>query len=320
VTRFLAVLILLVLPALAQMPGVPPGPRVNGVLTTRIDPAQPRLTLSWDAGELPRVSGICWEIKLGPFGGEPHPITLSDEPLREGKFQGARGHGVIDVAGLADGEYYVRYIGMDGKRECTLASEAARFVIIAGNSPNLTRTGPTSTSTPTSTGPVVNAATQRLVPDSINLPLGSVQKFWPPEGATAVSWKVEGGGEIDQNGVYRPPQAIQGLTLPVRVIATLSDGKLAVADVMLLRPARFLGVEPSGIELKAGKQVQFRGQADGMTHSIPTWELVAGPGQLQPSGLYKAPEKLDAPAVVRVRMTWPGVAPQPVVVQITVVP
>lgn len=317
IARFLAALLLLLLPALGQMPGIPAGPRVNGVLTTRVDPARPIVQFSWDAGELPKVKAIEWEIKLGPFGGDIHPITLSDDPLRQGKLTGARGNAEIDLKGLADGEYYIRYIGTDGKRAVTLASEAARFVIIAGNKSTSTPTGPTGMPTTPTT-----AASARLVPDSITMPLNSVQKFWSPEGSTAVSWRVDGPGEVDQTGVYRAPQVIAGggLTMPVKIFATLSDGRTAMADVMLIRPARFLGVQPDGGEVKAGKQVQFHGQADGMTSSIPTWELIAGPGQLLPSGLYKAPARVDSPQTVRVRMTWPGVAERPVVVQIVVVP
>ncbi len=316
---FWLALLLLMLPAPGQMPEIPPGPRVNGVLTTRVDPAHPTVTLTWTVGDIKGVNGIRWEIKLGPFGGEPHPVTLSDEPLREGRFSGAHGTGEVDLKGLPDGEYYIRFIGMDGTRVVTLASEAARFVIIAGNSGPVSTPGPGSV---VSGGAVVTGPTLRLVPDSINMPLKQVQKFWAPEGTTAVSWSVDGAGAIDQAGVYRSPEFIEGggLTAPVKVVATLSNGRVAVADVMLIRPARFLGVEPSGGEIKAGKSVQFHGQADGMTSSIPIFELVAGPGTLTSGGLYKAPQKLESPQTLRVRMTWPGVCKNPVVVQMTVVP
>lgn len=315
--RLWLALLLLTLPALGQAPGIPDGPRVNGVLTTRIDPARPTVTFSWNTGDLPRVNGIRWEIKSGPYS-DVHPVTLSDEPLREGKFAGSRGSGEIDLAGLPDGEYYIRYIGMDGKREATLASEAARFIIVAGNSGLPSGpSGPVGPIGPAPSGPPVT-----LVPDSINLPLRAVQKFWAPQGTSAVSWRVDGSGEIDQSGVYRAPEIIQGggLTEPVKVVATLSDGRLAMADIMLIRPARFLGVEPSGGEIKAGKSVQFHGQADGMTSSVPTFELVSGPGQITSGGLYRAPQRLESPQTIRVRMTWPGVAKGPVEVQMTVVP
>jgi hypothetical protein len=324
----LLLLLAVALPVLSQMPPVPPGPRVNGVLTTRVDPADPTVTLDWDVGDSAEVTGIDWEILDRPFS-DVHPITLTDEPLRQGSFKGKSGHGPIDVKGLPEGTYYIRYIGKKGKREVTLASEAARFVIIAGHRAGPSTGGPGPSSAPTG-GPVGPSGTAapgpplRLVPDSINLPVNSVQKFWlPPElkGVTALSWEVDGGlGEVDPTGVYRAPAFVPGggLTAPVKLVARLSDGRQATADIMLLRPVRFLGVEPSG-SIKAGRTVQFRGMAEGITTSVPTWTLVSGPGQLKENGVYIAPKQVDSPQRLRVRITWPGVC-KPTEVELTVEP
>ncbi|MCE7874711.1 hypothetical protein DYH09_30680 [bacterium CPR1] len=320
----------LVLPVLTQMPPVPPGPRVNGVLTTRVDPADPTVTLDWDVGDIAEVTGIDWEILDRPFS-DVHPITLTDEPLRQGSFEGKSGHGPIDLKGLPDGTFYIRYIGKKGKREVTLASEAARFVIIAGHRAGPSTGGPGPSGRPTGgpvspagPGPGATGPPLRLVPDSINLPVNSVQKFWlPPElkGVTALSWEVDGGpGEVDPTGVYRAPAVVPGggLTAPVKLVARLSDGRTATADIMLLCPVRFLGVEPSG-SIKAGKTLQFRGMAEGITTSVPTWTLVSGPGQLKENGVYTAPRQVDSPQRLRVRINWPGVC-KPTEVELTVIP
>ncbi len=322
----LLLLLALALPVISQMPPVPPAPRVNGVLTTRVDPANPTVMLDWDVGDSAEVTGIDWEIKDAPFS-DLHPITLTDEPLRKGSFTGRSGHGPIDVKGLPEGTYYIRYIGKKGKREVTLASEAARFVIIAGHAGGPSTGGPStggpSTGRP-STGPVAVGPSLRLVPDSINLPVNAVQKFWlPPElkGVTAISWEVDGGlGEVDPTGVYRAPAFVPGggLTAPVKLVARLSDGRQATADIMLLRAVRFLGVEPSG-SIKAGKTVQFRGMAEGITTSVPTWTLISGPGQLKENGVYTAPKQVDSPQRLRVRINWPGVC-KPTEVELTVEP
>lgn len=313
----------LALPAISQMPPVPPGPRVNGVLTTRVDPANPTVMLDWDAGDLTEVTGIDWEILDRPFS-DVHPITLTDEPLRKGSFKGKSGHGPIDVQGMPEGTYYIRYIGKKGKREVTLASEAARFVIIAGHRAGPGTGGPVPSGGQAGGPPVASGPSLRLVPDSINLPVNAIQKFWlPPElkGVTALSWEVDGGlGEVDQTGVYRAPSVVPGggLTAPVKLVARLSDGRTATADIMVLRPVRFLGVEPSG-SIKAGKTVQFRGMAEGLTTSVPTWTLVSGPGQLKENGVYTAPRQVDSPQRLRVRINWPGVC-RPTEVELTVVP
>lgn len=256
--------LLLLLTGAGGLPAKPPSPTLNGgLLTVRVDPARPEVHLDWNVTSVEGASAIDYEISQGPFR-DRNPASLTEKPLREGHFPGASGWGRLDLQGLGEGEYFVRYLAVDPRgRAVSLASDPVRFVII-GRGPNPAPTvgtkslpgvgssGGRPASVPAAPGASGGAASGgastsvpalALDPAAATVPLGGTARFQAPGGAAVSSWRVVEGptsGAVDAAGVYTAPATLPGgewaLTGVATVEATLADGRAASARVTLVRP------------------------------------------------------------------------------------
>lgn len=251
-------LLLLALLALGAggLPGKPPAPTLEGgLLTVRVDPERPEVHLDWNVSALEEAAGIDYEVSRGAFP-DRNPRELSDRPLREGHFRGRSGWGLLDLRGLPEGEYFVRYLAVDARgRPVSLASDPARFVII-GRGPALGPAavpGPVPAPAPARTTPAVPSppapgttpATSpgvgpSLEPASATVPLGGTCQLQAPGPVT--SWRVvegPGAGTVEA-GLYRAPSELPGgpraLTGSATVEARLADGRVGTARILLVRP------------------------------------------------------------------------------------
>ncbi|MEW6284154.1 MAG: hypothetical protein AB1758_36405, partial [Candidatus Eremiobacterota bacterium] len=176
--------LLLATALLAQLLPTTPTPRINGLLTTRVDPKKPEALLEWNARDIPGATGMDWEVSLGPFP-DRNPEKLTEKPLKEGHMRTSSGAERIDLSGLKDGEYFLRCQAVNAHgKPVALASDPVRLMVISG----LDRATRTGTELPPRAGVL------KLVPEKLTLPLGQVQKFWVPEGSPqATGWTVDGG-------------------------------------------------------------------------------------------------------------------------------
>lgn len=233
--------LLLLLTGAGGLPDKPPGPTLNGgLLTVRVDPARPEVHLDWNATSIEGAAAIDYEVSRGEFP-DRNPPKLSEKPLREGTFRGASGWGRLDLQGLPEGEYFVRYLAIDARgRAVSLASDPVRFVII-GRGPT-TAPAPPRTSAPSAPTPPQRPVVLTLTPPGATVPLGGTARFEAP-GGEATAWRVVEGpsaGTVDANGLYTAPAALPGgeraLTGVATVEATLPDGRTACGHVTLVRP------------------------------------------------------------------------------------
>lgn len=236
--------LLLFLTAAGGLPEKPPSPTLNGgLLTVRVDPARPEVHLDWNATSVEGAAAIDYEVSRGEFP-DRNPPRLSEKPLREGTFRGASGWGRLDLQGLPEGEYFVRYLAVDARgRAVSLASDPVRFVIIGRGPTSLTPTPPPRSGTPpVAPPPPPRPVVPALTPPGATVPLGGTARFEAPGGA-ATAWRVVEGpaaGTVDSNGVYTAPATLPGgdraLTGVATVEATLPDGRTACGHVTLVRP------------------------------------------------------------------------------------
>lgn len=234
--------LLLLLTGAGGLPEKPPSPTLNGgLLTVRVDPARPEVHLDWNATSVEGAAAIDYEVSRGEFP-DRNPPKLSEKPLREGTFRGASGWGRLDLQGLPEGEYFVRYLAVDARgRAVSLASDPVRFVII-GRGPTTTPAPSRTAAPPPAPGPAPRPVTLSLSPPGLTVPLGGTARFQPPGGA-ATAWRVLQGpaaGTVDATGLYTAPATLPGgeraLTGVATVEATLPDGRTACGHVTLVRP------------------------------------------------------------------------------------
>ncbi len=249
----LGVLLGLLLSGAGEVPSKPPAPTLDGgLLTVRVDPAHPDLHLDWDVSGVVGAVGIHYEASLGPFA-DRNPWELSAKSLLNGHFSGVSGSEALDLRGLPEGEYFVRYLAVDRRgRPVSLASDPVRFVVIAGGdsqpgSPGRPSSYPadprlpaTPRSFPSPQTPAQSAMHLSLEPGKATVALGDTVQFRAP--AAGATWRVVEGSQAGtvEAGLYRAPAELPGgpraLTGAATVEARLPDGRVAVARVLLLRP------------------------------------------------------------------------------------
>jgi hypothetical protein len=313
----LTLLALLALPAVAAsfLPR-PPTPRVNGSFSTRIDPARPYVSLQWDASEIAGAVAIDYEISARPFA-DRNPEELSQEPLRQGHLLGASGIERINLEGLGEGQYYLRYqaVSVSG-RPVSLASDPVRLVVVGGVSLPPRSTAP-STPVPSSPpGPSpAGPSPGTLDPPRASLALGQSLTFHAdPALGSPLSWRVRGGdpyGTVDGSGTYRAPAEMPGgpsaLSGVTAVEAVYADGTVAVGEILLTRPRRLFLIEAQGpASVRPGGTVQLRARLEGWPAGPVQWRVVGeGAGSVDSGGLYHAPARLDRARRIEVRARLP---------------
>ncbi len=132
--------------------------------------------------------------------------------------------------------------------------------------------------------------------------------------ATAV-WSITlGPGTIDASGVYTAPATVSGET-PVRVQASYAGMGVTESASMDFNVVTTMG-EAKNLEIAGPDTVAEGGTAsfistastdEGLSRDVTgntRWEILSGPGEISPSGLYRAPSTVSADTPVTIGATY----------------
>lgn len=114
--------------------------------------------------------------------------------------------------------------------------------------------------------------------------------------SNAVTWSVDGGGEIDSQGVFRLKPSPGPVSTSIKVTARLASNPSRSGTAMVhLLPGRHLEILPQGISVFPSQQVPFR-----TPNADVTWSTASPAGSVSKDGLFTATSTIDRPAIVQV--------------------
>lgn len=122
--------------------------------------------------------------------------------------------------------------------------------------------------------------------------------------SNSVTWSVlSGPGSIDANGVYTAPSTpvLQDTLVKILAVSTVDSSKTATATVTLTFGD--FTVAPASSTVVRGGSLQFTAYISGEPYTNVTWSLSAPTGSISASGLYTAPDALQADTAVQVIAT-----------------
>jgi len=134
----------------------------------------------------------------------------------------------------------------------------------------------------------LGGGTFAITPTQVTMLVNNTQQFDPIYSGLApgVTWEVqeEGGGTIDENGLYTAPN--EPGTYHVIGTSTADPSQTATA-VITVNPVVAVSVSPEGITLVTGAQQQLEAAVTGTANTAVTWTTTGG--NITQDGLYTAP-------------------------------
>jgi Bacterial Ig-like domain (group 2)/Galactose oxidase, central domain len=147
----------------------------------------------------------------------------------------------------------------------------------------------TSSSTPTPPPPLISVT---VTPNSATVLPGATQSFAATVTGstnTAVTWSVQenGGGTIDNTGLYTAPQDSTG---KFYVVATSQANSAAKGTAVVTVPQAQLTISPAAVTLAPGGAQTFTASVAGFPNANVTWTVQeTGGGVINSAGFYTAP-------------------------------
>ena len=118
---------------------------------------------------------------------------------------------------------------------------------------------------------------------------------------TAVTWSVSGGGTINVSGLYTAPASVPTQAIVTVTATSQADStKTGIATVTLA--ADSVSVAPATGQIPAAGTVQYTAKVNNVNNAV-TWTLTAGPGSINSTGLYTAPNAIPAQTSITVTAT-----------------
>ncbi|MGC8832984.1 MAG: PQQ-binding-like beta-propeller repeat protein [Armatimonadota bacterium] len=112
-----------------------------------------------------------------------------------------------------------------------------------------------------------------------------------------VSWGVvTGPGDISPDGVFSAPSDLREPAVAVVAAVSAEDPSASAQAVVAILPKASVTVRPSYAEVHVGKTILFSAELRYLGGGVK-WEVVEGPGTVNESGLYTAPQSLPNPDV-----------------------
>src|SRR5271156_2450941 len=117
---------------------------------------------------------------------------------------------------------------------------------------------------------------------------------------TAVTWSVTGGGTINVSGLYTAPASVPTQAIVTVTATSQADStKTGIATVTLA--ADTVSVSPTTPQIPAAGTAQFTAKVNNLNSAV-TWTLT-GPGSINSTGLYTAPNAIPALTPITVTAT-----------------
>jgi hypothetical protein len=152
-----------------------------------------------------------------------------------------------------------------------------------------------------SSSKTVQAITVSVSPTSPSIAGGANEQFTATVANTSntgVTWSVTGGGTINVSGLYTAPASVPTQAIVTVTATSQADStKTGIATVTL--EADSVSVSPTSGQIPAAGTEQFTAKVNNLNSAV-TWSLTAGPGSINSTGLYTAPNAVSAQTSITV--------------------